>query len=134
MLGSGMSERQFLEASAKQRAASAVRAVEAQTAVEVVVAVRRRASHYVWTSVAFGAACGAAGFAYMWFSEQIYDVLTMPLDTAIAWSREHGGSSMVLDTVEEMTSAIRFYEAHGFTRDDRQIRGSRCTRGYIRPL
>lgn len=80
-----MSERQFLEASAKQRAASAVRTVEAQTAVEVVIAVRRRASHHVWTSVAFGAVCALAGFSYMWFSEQIYDVLTMPLDTAIAW-------------------------------------------------
>jgi putative membrane protein len=80
-----MSERQFLEASAKQRAADTVRAVEAQTAAEVVVAVRRRASYHVWTSVAFGAVCALAGFAYMWFSEQVYDVMTMPLDAAVAW-------------------------------------------------
>ena len=74
-----------MEASAKQRTADAIRAVEAQTAAEVVVAMRRRASHHVWTSVAFGALCALAGFAYMWFSPQLYDVMTMPLDAAIAW-------------------------------------------------
>ncbi len=52
------------------------------------------------------------------------------LVTAIEWCREHGGTQLVLDTVEEMTAAIGFYEAHGFVRDDAQIRGSRCTRGY----
>jgi hypothetical protein len=41
---------------------------------------------------------------------------------------------MVLDTVEEMAHAIAFYEAHGFVRDDAQIRGARCTRGYSRSL
>ena len=52
------------------------------------------------------------------------------LATAIEWCREAGGTQLVLDTVEEMTAAIGFYEAHGFVRDDAQIRGSRCTRGY----
>lgn len=56
------------------------------------------------------------------------------LDAAVAWSRDHGGTRIVLDTVEEMTRAIAFYEAHGFTRDDCQVRGSRCTRGYVRTL
>ena len=53
------------------------------------------------------------------------------LDVAVAWVREHGGRRIVLDTVEAMTRAIAFYEAHGFVRDDAQIRGSRCTRGYV---
>ena len=52
------------------------------------------------------------------------------LDVAVAWSRAHGADRLVLDTVEEMTRAIAFYEAHGFVRDDAQIRGARCTRGY----
>lgn len=56
------------------------------------------------------------------------------LDVAVAWARAQDGTAMVLDTVEEMTRAIAFYEAHGFVRDDLQIRGSRCTRGYRRPL
>lgn len=52
------------------------------------------------------------------------------LDVAIAWTRARGGAQIVLDTIEEMTRAIAFYESHGFVRDDCQIRGSRCTRGY----
>jgi GNAT superfamily N-acetyltransferase len=56
------------------------------------------------------------------------------LDRAVAWTREHGGKALVLDTIEEMTRAIAFYEANGFVRDDAQKRGSRCTRGYRRDL
>lgn len=41
---------------------------------------------------------------------------------------------MVLDTTEAMGAAIAFYERHGFVRDDTQIRGARCTRGYVRRL
>jgi putative acetyltransferase len=56
------------------------------------------------------------------------------LDDAITWVRDQRGTRIVLDTVEEMTRAIAFYEAHGFVRDDCQVRGSRCTRGYSRTL
>jgi putative acetyltransferase len=52
------------------------------------------------------------------------------LATAVDWCRAQGGAQLVLDTVEEMTRAIAFYEANGFVRDDAQRRGSRCTRGY----
>jgi putative acetyltransferase len=52
------------------------------------------------------------------------------LRKAVAWTRAQGAAWMVLDTVEEMTRAIAFYEANGFVRDDAQVRGSRCTRGY----
>lgn len=51
-------------------------------------------------------------------------------DASLAWARAHGGRRIVLDTVEEMTRAIAFYEARGFVRDDCQVRGARCTRGY----
>jgi len=56
------------------------------------------------------------------------------LDVAVAWARERGGTKLVLDTTEQMARAIAFYEAHGFVRDDTQIRGARCSRGYARPL
>lgn len=52
------------------------------------------------------------------------------LDEAIAFARGAGARAMVLDTTEQMTRAIAFYERHGFVRDDSQIRGSRCDRGY----
>jgi putative acetyltransferase len=56
------------------------------------------------------------------------------LDEAIRWARARGGTRMVLDTIHEMTRAIAFYEANGFVRDDREIRGARCSRGYARDL
>jgi len=59
---------------------------------------------------------------------------TRLLDVAVAWARDRGGTSLVLDTTEQMARAIAFYEAHGFVRDDAQIRGARCSRGYARPL
>jgi putative acetyltransferase len=59
---------------------------------------------------------------------------TWLLDHAVAFARGRGGRRMVLDTVESMTRAIAFYEAHGFVRDDAQIHGARCSRGYTRVL
>ncbi|MBA3540029.1 MAG: GNAT family N-acetyltransferase [Deltaproteobacteria bacterium] len=59
---------------------------------------------------------------------------TQLLATAIAWSRGQGATQIVLDTVEQMTRAITFYEAHGFVRDDAQVRGARCSRGYTLAL
>ena len=56
------------------------------------------------------------------------------LDVATAWAKDAGANMLVLDTVEAMTRAIAFYEAHGFVRDDTQIRGARCTRGYAKSL
>ena len=81
-----MSDREFLEPAAKLRTADVVRAVERQTAVEVVVAVRRRALYYVAASVAFGVVCGMAGFLVMWFSPTVYDVRTIPIDVALAFA------------------------------------------------
>lgn len=81
-----MSERQFLEPAAKLRTAEVVRAVEAQTAVEVVVAVRRRAQHYVLTSLIFGLVCALGSFVVMWFGPTVYDVRTIPLDVALSFA------------------------------------------------
>ena len=56
------------------------------------------------------------------------------LEESIAWCRARGAGRIVLDTTEQMTRAIAFYEANGFERDDAQVRGSRCSRGYARRI
>jgi GNAT superfamily N-acetyltransferase len=56
------------------------------------------------------------------------------LDACVAWARGRGATRIVLDTTEQMTDAIAFYERHGFVRDDAQIRGARCSRGYVLEL
>ncbi len=56
------------------------------------------------------------------------------LAESIAWCRARGAGRIVLDTTEQMKRAIAFYEANGFVRDDTQVRGSRCSRGYSRRL
>jgi putative acetyltransferase len=55
-------------------------------------------------------------------------------DACVAWARAHGGRRLVLDTIEAMDRAIPFYERNGFVRDDGQIRGRRCSRGYVRDM
>src|SRR6185436_7868660 len=52
------------------------------------------------------------------------------LDACVQHARQRGAKRVVLDTTEAMKGAIAFYERHGFQRDDAQIRGSRCSRGY----
>lgn len=59
---------------------------------------------------------------------------TRLLELAIDFARSRGATHVVLDTIEQMSRAIAFYEAHGFMRDDAQIRGARCSRGYVRAL
>jgi GNAT superfamily N-acetyltransferase len=56
------------------------------------------------------------------------------LDACVAWTRARGALRLVLDTTEQMDRAIAFYEKHGFVRDDAQIRGARCSRGYALDL
>jgi putative acetyltransferase len=56
------------------------------------------------------------------------------LEESVAWCRARGAERIVLDTTEQMTRAITFYEANGFVRDDLQVRGSRCSRGYSRRI
>lgn len=56
------------------------------------------------------------------------------LREALAFARTSGARRVVLDTTEQMTRAIAFYERHGFVRDDAQIRGCRCSLGYVLDL
>ena len=51
-------------------------------------------------------------------------------DACLAFVKAQQAKQLVLDTTEQMTAAIRFYEKNGFARDDAQRRQSRCSRGY----
>ena len=51
-------------------------------------------------------------------------------EACIDFCRAQQATSVVLDTLHEMKAAIAFYEKNGFVRDDAQIRGARCSRGY----
>jgi putative acetyltransferase len=52
------------------------------------------------------------------------------LAACLEFCRAKNAKSVVLDTLTEMKQAVGFYERNGFVRDDAQIRGSRCSRGY----
>lgn len=52
------------------------------------------------------------------------------LEACVEFCRARGAKHVVLDTVDAMKQAIGFYERNGFVRDDAQLRGSRCSRGY----
>lgn len=52
------------------------------------------------------------------------------LTACLDFCRAQHAKSVVLDTLHEMKQAVGFYERNGFVRDDAQIRGSRCSRGY----
>jgi putative acetyltransferase len=51
-------------------------------------------------------------------------------DACLAFCQKQAARAIVLDTLHNMTAAIGFYERRGFVRDDTQIRGARCSRGY----
>ena len=56
------------------------------------------------------------------------------LEECTRWAEGRQARRIVLDTIEEMTTAINFYEANGFRRDDNQKRAARCSRGYVKDL
>lgn len=61
-------------------------------------------------------------------------VARMLLESCVAFARSCGARRIVLDTTHQMERAIAFYEKNGFVRDDSQIRGARCSRGYFLEL
>ncbi len=80
-----MREAAFYKDEAKQRAAGAVKVVEAQTLAEVVVAVRRRSGDYRIAAYYFG--FGAVGVVtlYMLLAPQVFSIGAMALDAVVAF-------------------------------------------------
>jgi putative membrane protein len=80
-----MSRRGFLEETTRQRVTEVIRSIEADSAVEVVVAVRKAAGRYALTSVGFGAVVATVALLVMLLSPTVYHFLVIPLDTALAF-------------------------------------------------
>ena len=80
-----MSETDFYQDDAKQRAADAVKAVEALTSAEVVVAVRRRSGDY--RAAAYHAGLGAMGLVvtYLLVAPATYSVGAIALDACFGF-------------------------------------------------
>jgi putative membrane protein len=72
--------RKFLDAAARAAFTRAVEAIEQVSAVEVVVAVRRRSAAYLHANVAVGAAIAIAGLAAMLYSDHVFALISILID------------------------------------------------------
>lgn len=79
-----MSEATFLRPAAKERAAQVVKAVEAQTSAEVVIAVRPGSGDYTAATYHFGFAMMGLVVAYMLVSPRVYSPGGIALDGLLA--------------------------------------------------
>src|SRR5512143_3388726 len=75
-----MAERDFFQPDAKKKTGLAIKAIEAKTSVEVVVAVRQRVAEYRSTDLLFGFACACTSLGVLWFSPFTYAVEHMPFE------------------------------------------------------
>lgn len=80
-----MREADFFRDDAKRQATEAVKAVEAQTSAEVVVAVRRRSGDYAVVRYHFGAVCLAVVTLYLLITPQVFSVGAIALDALAAF-------------------------------------------------
>ncbi len=81
-----MSRRGFLEQAIRERATAAIRQIESGTAAEVVVAVRKRASRYLGSSVRGGAGVALLVFLTLLLSPTVYYWLWIGVDTLVAFA------------------------------------------------
>lgn len=101
-----MSEADFFSAQAKGAAAESVRSVEAVTAAEVVVAVRKSSGHYGILAYHFGFGLAACAVLYLLLSPEPYGGAAFALDALLAFAL---GSLLAanLDTLRRMLARSR---------------------------
>ena len=75
-----MAERDFFQPEAKKKTGLAIKAIEAKTSVEVVVAMRHRVAEYRATDLMFGFVCACAALVALWFSPSTYAIEHMPFE------------------------------------------------------
>ncbi|HXK18494.1 MAG TPA: hypothetical protein VNG33_11860 [Polyangiaceae bacterium] len=80
-----MAEADFFRDEARQSTARSVKAVEAQTSAEVVVAVRRRSGDYRVAAYHFGFFVGGLVVMYLLFAPQVFSVGDIALDGALGF-------------------------------------------------
>jgi putative membrane protein len=81
-----MSEGDFFGDEAKRASASAVKAVEAQTSAEVVVAVRKRSGHYGVLAYNFGAGFATLVVVFLLVTPQVYSLGAIAIEGLLALS------------------------------------------------
>jgi putative membrane protein len=81
-----MSERDFFNDEAKRASAASVRAVEAQTSAEVVVAVRKRSGRYGVLSYHFGLGLAALVVLVLLVAPTVYSVEAIALEGVLAFA------------------------------------------------
>lgn len=75
-----MAESDFFQPDAKKRTGQAIKAIEAKTSAEVVVAVRRRVAEYRSTDLLFGFVCACTALAGLWFAPREFPVEHFPFE------------------------------------------------------
>lgn len=80
-----MSERQFFESQARSRVCDAIKAVEAQTSAELVVAVRRQSSTWRHVDLAAGCVAAFAVLLVLLFHPFSFAVEWMPVEVALGF-------------------------------------------------
>jgi putative membrane protein len=81
-----MREADFFRDEAKRQAAEAVKAVEAQTSAELVVAVRRRSGDYRVVAYHFGFAALALVTLYLLVTPEVYSIGAIAIDALVAFA------------------------------------------------
>ncbi|MEO8902167.1 MAG: hypothetical protein ABI627_11625 [Polyangiaceae bacterium] len=81
-----MSEADFFSDEAKRASAASVKAVEAQTSAEVVVAVRPRSGRYGVLAYHFGLGLSAAVVLYLLVAPSVYEIGAIALDAVLAFA------------------------------------------------
>jgi putative membrane protein len=89
----------FLDAEARAAFKQAIEAVENASAVEVVVAVRRRSHRYLHANVVVGALLAFVGLAVMLFTEQAFSLTSILVDPFVV--------ALLAGGVVELTPAVK---------------------------
>jgi putative membrane protein len=77
--------RAFFDANAKAETLAAIKAIEAQTSAEVVVAVRPYSGSYRAADFLFGSLCAWAALVFLLFAPYPFAVASMPVDVVIVF-------------------------------------------------
>jgi putative membrane protein len=81
-----MAARDFFTTETKAKVAAAIKAIEAQTSAEVVVAVRHRAASYREAAYLFGFLCAVGALGVLLFARQPFALETIPLDVVVVFA------------------------------------------------
>jgi len=85
----------FLDARAKVRAVSAVKAFEMQTSAELVITVKKQVRSYAEAHLFFGAVAAFLMLLFLLFFPIDFSTVLMPVDTIVAFAAGYGLSRML---------------------------------------